>query len=159
MKQYKKWIVWSVSIIGAIVVAAVMIVTFVCFHSWCSATCDAPMTCSKCGKTKGEALQHEWVEATCKEAKHCILCGLTDGTPLAHTWIEATCETAKTCSACGAVEGDPIGHAIKEWKITKETSCSVEGERTGTCDRCKKECTERIEKLPHTMHLSRKSRH
>jgi uncharacterized protein YkwD len=63
---------------------------------------------------------------------------------------EATCEKAKTCSVCGAVDGDALGHAIKDWKITNETSCSAEGERIGACERCKKECTEKIEKLPHS---------
>lgn len=148
--ENKKKLIIIVSAIGAAIVAAVLILMLVCFHSWNDATCDAPMTCDKCGKTKGEILQHEWVEATCKEAKHCMLCGLPDGEPLAHKWIEATCETAKTCSVCSTVEGDPIGHAVKDWKITKETSCSAEGERTGTCDRCKKECVEKIYKLPHT---------
>lgn len=148
MKNKKKIII--ISAVGATVLAVVLVLTLVCFHSWTGATCDAPMTCKKCGKTKGEALSHEWIAATCKEAKHCSRCGLTDGEPLAHSFNEATCELPKTCSVCGATEGEPIGHAVNDWKITKATSCSEEGERVGTCDRCKKVCTEKIEKLPHT---------
>lgn len=147
MKNKKKIII--ISAVGVTVLAAVLVLTLVCFHSWTDATCDAPMTCKKCGKTKGEALSHEWIAATCKEAKHCSRCGLTDGEPLAHSFNEATCELPKTCSVCGAAEGEAIGHAVNDWKITKATSCSAEGERVGTCDRCKKVCTEKIEKLPH----------
>ena len=83
---------------AAVVIAVVLISCFVCFHSWQDATCESPMTCEKCGKTRGE----------------------------------------------------PLGHAVKKWTVTKETSCSAEGERAGYCERCKKDCTEAIEKLPHT---------
>lgn len=148
MKNKKKIII--ISAVGVAVLSVVLVLSLVCFHSWADATCDAPMTCKKCGKTKGEALSHEWIAATCKEAKHCSRCGITDGEPLAHSFNEATCELPKTCSVCGATEGDAIGHTVNDWKITKAASCSEEGERVGTCDRCKKVCTEKIEKLPHT---------
>ena len=84
MQNKKKWII--ISAIGTVIITVVLVLVLVCFHSWKDATCDAPMTCEKCGKTKGEVLQHEWVEATCKEAKHCMLCGLTDGDPLASSF-------------------------------------------------------------------------
>ncbi len=148
MKNKKKIII--ISAVGVAVLAVVLVLMLVCFHSWTDATCDAPMTCKKCGKTKGEALSHEWIAATCKEAKHCSRWVLTDGEPLSHSFNEATCELPKTCSVCGTTEGEPIGHAVNNWKMTKATSCSEEGERVGTCDRCKKVCTEKIEKLPHT---------
>ena len=108
MKNKKKIII--ISAVGV----AVLVLTLVCFHSWTDATRDAPMTCKKCGKTKGEALSHEWIAATCKEAKHCSLCGLTDGEPLAHSFNEATCKLPKACSVCGTTEGEPIGHAVNK---------------------------------------------
>lgn len=80
MKNKKKIIILSA--VGVAVLAVVLVLTLVCFHSWTDATCDAPMTCKKCGKTKGEALSHEWIAATCKEAKHCSRWVLTDGEPL-----------------------------------------------------------------------------
>lgn len=119
-------------------------------HEWEPATCSTPKTCLGCGETEGEALEHEWIEATCQEAKHCTLCGLTQGQPIEHSWSDATCTEAKTCSRCKLTDGEPLGHAINDWTITKETSCAEEGERTGVCDRCSKECKESIEKLPHT---------
>lgn len=119
----KKKKVIGIALIVAIV-AMVLVLVFVCFHDWQDATCEAPITCAKCGETQGEALGHEWVEANCVEAKHCIKCSKT--------------------------KGEALGHSIVEMKITKETSCSAEGERAGFCDRCQKNCTEKIEKLPHT---------
>ena len=150
MKNKKRVVIIAASAVGAAALAVVLVLTLVCFHSWADATCDAPMTCRKCGRTKGEALSHEWIAATCKEAKHCSRCGLVDGEPLVHSFSEATCELPKTCSVCGATEGEPAGHAVNDWKITKAASCSAEGERVGTCDRCQKVCTEKIGKLPHT---------
>lgn len=54
MKNKKKIII--ISAVGVAVLSVVLILTLVCFHSWTDATCDAPMTCKKCGKTKGEAI-------------------------------------------------------------------------------------------------------
>ena len=176
MKNKKNLIVISTISTAIIMLALLLVLTLVCFHRWNDATCDAPMTCEKCEKTKGIALPHEWIEATCKEAKHCMRCGFSDGEPIEHSWENATCETAKTCSVCGLIDGEPLGHSwkdatceiaktcsacdlidgkplehsINDWKITKETSCSTEGERTGICDQCQKEFIEKIEKLPHT---------
>ena len=120
----KKKLIAIISTVVVIVVAAVLVFNLICFHDWQDATCQAPITCSKCGETQGDILEHEWVEANCTEPKHCINCGFT--------------------------EGESLGHSIKEMKTTKDTSCSAEGERTGFCDRCKKECVEKIKKLPHT---------
>lgn len=148
MDKKKKLIILGAA--AAVVIAVVLISCFVCFHSWQDAACESPMTCEKCGKTRGEPLAHEWVEATCSEPKHCLLCGKTEGTTVEHKWQEATCITAKTCTICGEIDGEPLGHAVKKWTVTKETSCSAEGERAGYCERCKKDCTEAIKKLPHT---------
>lgn len=120
----KKKIIAIISAVVVIVVAAVLVFTLICFHDWKDATCENPITCSKCGETQGEPLNHEWVEANCTEAKHCLRCEST--------------------------EGKALGHIIKEMKTTKKSSCSAEGERTGFCDRCQKDCVEKIEKLPHT---------
>lgn len=79
-------------------------------HDWVEATCEVPKTCSKCGKTEGEALGHEWVEATCEAPKTCSRCGKTEGEALGHKWVEATCENPKTCSVCGKTEGEALGH-------------------------------------------------
>ena len=50
-------------------------------HSFSSATCTAPKTCS-CGATEGEANGHNWKDATYTSPKTCTVCGTTVGTPL-----------------------------------------------------------------------------
>lgn len=122
MGKKKKLLILAAATV--LVIAVVLVLCFVCFHSWQGATCESPTTCKKCGETRGEPLGHEWVEATCVEVK--------------------------TCTRCGKTAGDPLGHSVTNWDVMKEASCSAEGERTGYCERCKKDCTEAIEKLPHT---------
>ena len=71
-------------------------------HQWVDATCDAPKTCSECGKTEGEKLEHIWEEATCAAPKTCTLCGITEGEPLAHTeGTPANYQSGALCSVCG----------------------------------------------------------
>ena len=79
-----------------------------CNHTWIPASCTTPETCSKCGKTRGEAAGHKWIDATCTTMKYCEVCGVTWGTPLGHKWQEATYDTPKTCRVCGATEGTPL---------------------------------------------------
>ena len=50
-------------------------------HSFSSATCTAPKTCS-CGATEGEANGHNWKDATYTSPKTCTVCGATEGNPL-----------------------------------------------------------------------------
>lgn len=68
-----------------------------CKHSWKSATCEAPKTCSKCGATEGEAAGHKWKAANCEAPKTCTVCGATDGDQPVHTYKNGLC-------ACGARE-------------------------------------------------------
>lgn len=79
-----------------------------CNHTWIPASCTTSETCSKCGKTRGEAAGHKWIDATCTTMKYCEVCGVTWGTPLGHKWQEATYDTPKTCRVCGATEGTPL---------------------------------------------------
>lgn len=73
-------------------------------HEWADATCTEPKTCTKCGKTEGEALGHQWVEATCTEPKHCSVCGETEGEPIEHTWVDTV--GGRRCTVCGYEEID-----------------------------------------------------
>ena len=100
-------------------------------HTWVEATCTEPKTCSVCGATEGEALGHTFDEASCTYPKTCTVCGETEGEPLGHTWIEATCTEPKTCSVCGVTEGEPLGHAWVEATCTEPKTCSACGETEG----------------------------
>ena len=81
-----------------------------CKHeSWIEATCDAPRTCKKCGKTEGD--------------------------PLGHDWDEATCDAPKTCERCGATEGEALGHDPGEWKHVVDYVEATSGD-VRECKRC-----------------------
>ncbi len=96
-------------------------------HTFLDATCTAPMTCSECGITEGEASGHVFSEATCDTAMTCDICGITDGEALGHTWVEATCDMAKTCSVCGATEGNPLEHSWIEATTEAPKTCELCG--------------------------------
>lgn len=81
-----------------------------CSHSWKTATCTAPQTCTKCGVTQGNAAGHSWSNATCTAPKTCSKCGTTEGVAAGHSWNAATCIAPKTCKACGITEGTKGDH-------------------------------------------------
>ena len=111
-------------------------------------------------------------EATCTETgsktRSCIKCGATETEEIkakGHTEVideavPAGCETTgltegSHCSVCNKVfaaqEVIPAnGHTSGNWEITKEASCTAEGEKVQKCTVCGKTVnTEAIEKLAH----------
>ena len=118
-----------------------------CIHRKQGATCTAPITCLRCGKTWGSALGHEWAGATCTEPKKCKVCGATEGTAAGHKWTNATCTEPKKCKVCGATEGTAAGHKWANATCTTPKKCKVCGATTGSklghdvkdfiCRRCK----------------------
>lgn len=100
-------------------------------HEYIDATCIAPKTCSKCGKTEGEITEHVWKEATCFEPKTCSVCNATEGKMLEHTWTEATCSSPKTCNACGTIEGEALAHTLTEANYQEPAKCTVCDESVG----------------------------
>lgn len=74
------------------------------------------------------------------------------------TEVWESCTTAGSkiqwCTKCGAVMEtktvEELGHSY-ESSITKEATCTEEGEKTYTCKVCDDTYTEAIEKLPHTI--------
>lgn len=88
-------------------------------HDWQEATCQAPKTCTKCGKTQDSALPHVWQEATCETGRTCAVCGIVRGEPLGHKWDQASCETPRTCSVCGLAVGSRA-HVWAETELQPE---------------------------------------
>lgn len=76
----------GIGFLAAIILSMIFIYSFpTCDHEWIDATCTQPQTCSKCGKTEGEALGHipgDWEE----------------GTP---DPVSATVEYYQVCQVCG----------------------------------------------------------
>ena len=60
-------------------------------HSYSSATCTEPKTCSICSKTDGNPLGHLYSSATCTKPRICSICNKTDGSALGHTSSSGTC--------------------------------------------------------------------
>ena len=128
--------------------------------------------------TEIPALGHAWDEGTvtkeptCAEegvkTYTCATCKKTKTEPIAkeaHTEVidEAVAPTCQTegktegihCSVCKAVikaqEVIPkLNHNWDAGKVTKEPTCTKEGEKTYTCQDCPATKTEPIEKKPHT---------
>lgn len=98
-------------------------------------------------------------EATCSSTgytgdTYCSVCNkkLSSGETInkkEHTWVKqdnipATCEKGEMevekCSVCGETKetqiSDPLGHDFREWKITKEPTCTKYGTKKRICKRC-----------------------
>ena len=112
-------------------------------------------------------------EATCVETGEkilvCKFCGESSKEEIpatGHTIVivpalEATCvQPGKTegshCSICGEVileqkSVPALGHMWDEGTITKEPTCTENGEKTYTCSRCNEIKIERIAKIEHTI--------
>ncbi len=97
-------------------------------HSWTTANCISPKTCSACSETEGEALGHTWKEATCTAPKTCSTCGTIEGNAIDHDWKDATCTDAKTCNVCGETDGNAVGHDPVDLTCTNDSICSRCGE-------------------------------
>lgn len=139
------------SLLGVII--AIVCVNFAltyCAHEWQAATCSAPETCIKCGKTRERRLAHQWDAATCVSPATCSVCGAQKGEPIAHVWQEATCAAPKTCSACGQTEGEPLAHNVTKWEVVTASTCTQAGTQSGTCDVCKQTITEALPLAEHT---------
>ena len=119
-------------------------------HVWQDATCQAPQTCSICGKTRGATVGHrveEWnlqEEATCAHegirTGTCVVCGelITEiiGMNTNHQILQATCTDPEVCTICGSVYGPALGHDIEEWETIQESTCTTIGKERGICTRC-----------------------
>lgn len=119
-----------VAVAAVLLLAVVLIISTGVFHKheWSPATCDAPQTCSKCGKTEGDALGHLWVAATCTTPEICQRCGAEEGLPIGHIWMDATYDDPQTCALCGETQGEPLAIPYIEghWESAKiKTGSSI----------------------------------
>ena len=98
-------------------------------------------------KPNTPAHTHEFSDATCTEPKKCF-CGATEGKALGHKWNTPSCGQLKECTICGFTEGSVVEHNYIT-TISKNATCSDEGEKTIKCERCSHEYKENIERIAH----------
>ncbi len=130
----------------------------------CTTAGTKTYTCTRCGNKKTEsikALGHKYGDAKVKDATctasgtktyTCSRCGHqhVDTIPAkGHKWKDATCTAPKTCSRCGTKSGSALGHKYGEGKVTKEPTCTAEGEKTYTCTRCGHKHVDKISAKGH----------
>ena len=117
----------------------------------CDHTAVYYKSCTGCGATSegttaeatfefGTALGHDEV-IDAEKAPTCTQTGLTEG---------------KHCARCNKVlvaqtEIPALGHNVTEGTVTKQPTCTEDGEIVGTCSRCgETNVTAKVDKLPHT---------
>ena len=123
----KLWIVLA----ALVILAGAAFAILYCDHQWQDATCTAPQTCAKCGKTQGEMIPHDYAPADCVHPETCRSCGKTQGEALGHKWKDATCTEPETCEVCGEIRGEALGHKWKDATCTEPETCEVCGETQG----------------------------
>ena len=96
-------------------------------HTFTSATCENPKTCTVCGKEEGDTLPHTPSEATCILPPICTVCKKVCGTALGHKYRDATCIAPKTCEVCGDTRGN-----VSKTHNYEAASC----EKPKTCKDC-----------------------
>ena len=175
MKKTHRWLLAFVSVALAFAVAGCQIDSDRHEHSfskdWTSNATDHwhAATCEHAEEVSGKAAHtfSEWkttVEATeeteGKKERSCSVCSYKEEQSLAklnHThkfssdwtsnatdhWHAATCEHAEEVSGKTA-------HTFGEWTVTKEATCTENGERKTTCTVCGYEKTEVTDKAEHT---------
>lgn len=84
----------------------------------------------------GCCLSHKWEEATCTEPKTCTKCGKTEGEALGHTWTDATCTEDSVCTVCGEKGSGALGHTIGDWEVQTEATKTSAGEQVKKCTLC-----------------------
>ena len=131
-------------------------------YHWKAATCEHTTEVSgKAAHSFGNwtTTKEATEEAEGSKERSCTVCGYTATEAiekLAHTHKFAEEWTSDAIyhwhvSTCGhAVIDDKSEHNFEEWNVTKESSCTENGERKTTCTICGYEKTEKTDKAEHT---------
>lgn len=120
--------IFIVAAILLVLLAVILIITH-CDHVWMEATCLAPQTCEKCGRTKGDIGDHSYTAANCNYPSMCRYCYEIKGEPLGHDWQPATCLSPESCSRCIATQGHRSIHTLgasSDGKTKSRTVCQKE---------------------------------
>ncbi|MBR6727883.1 MAG: hypothetical protein IKM08_06790 [Clostridia bacterium] len=114
--------------------------TLICDHEGGRATCTAQAVCNVCKQSYGELERHIPApdDSNCTTATPCVTCGAALDTPReAHVygdWVKRDDETHQRACDCGATMF--TGHTWNEGEITKQPTCTEQGEKTFVCTEC-----------------------
>ena len=109
----------------------------------CKAVGSKKSTCSVCGFAETQEIpktDHDKKVTIEAESPTCTKQGKTAG---------------KKCSVCGKItveqeSVEALGHSLGAYKITKEPTCTAQGEETATCTRCTYSKTQSVARIAHT---------
>ncbi len=109
----------------------------------CTAQGKKVATCLRCDEEVSEAIAkiaHDENVTVKAVTATCTKSGKTEG---------------KKCSMCGKVTVEQetipaLGHDMSDFKVTKEPTCTAQGEESANCTRCDKKETRTIENLGHS---------
>ena len=124
-------------------------------NHWHAATCG----CSDVELQKTEHIFGNWKEikeateeAKCSKERVCVVCKYKETAEIAHvtgeSWKTDDKNHWKECTGCKE-KLESAEHEY-EWTVTKEATCTEEGSKTGVCEVCKKEVTEKIDVKGHS---------
>ena len=121
-----------------------------------------PATCLEKGETTYTAeFENEIFKTQTKTVVNIDLTGHTAGEPKHENEVEPTCteegsyDEVVRCTVCNEIISTEhkttaaLGHSWGEWSVTKEPTCSEEGEETRTCSRCNAKETRSLDKVEH----------
>lgn len=114
-------------------------------------SCDT--TCNICGHIRkiNHTPNTEYSHNDSGHWKVCFVCGKTIEALETHKGGNATCIAKAICSICGQPYGAFGAHSASNWRQTKAPSFTESGEKTGTCDVCKKDVIATIPMLTMPM--------
>ncbi len=135
-------------------------------NHWHASTCGHEVTEGKTAHTFGDWITTKAAteEETGSKERVCDVCKYIDTEVIAK--LEHTHKFAKDwtkdetnhwhASTCGhEVTEGKTAHTFGDWITTKEATCTEEGNKTRTCEVCKKEVTEKIDAKGHNYSESR----
>lgn len=114
--------------------------TLICDHEGGRATCIAQAVCNVCKQSYGELGSHVPTpdDSDCTTATPCVTCGQALDTPReAHVygdWVKRDGDTHQRSCDCGATMF--TGHTWNEGEITKQPTCTEQGEKAFACTEC-----------------------
>lgn len=129
MIKRKPWLwIAGAAVLLVVIVFAVFLLTR-CRHEWTAATCDAPKTCTLCGKTDGAPLEHQWSAASLSRPSTCNLCGETRGLSGAAEKLVGAW-SAKYFYSDGNVASADAAEVTAEFDETGASSITIDGDTT-----------------------------